>query len=201
MRNVSVDNLSPTPTLADPGSNLSGTISLTASSDPDTTQVDFERRQAGGGSWVTIASDATTPWGTSLDTTALADGLYDFRAIATDGTGHTGTSPIRANVRIDNTAPAGSLTAPAAGATVGGTSVTLSGSYSDGDSGVASVRYELRPDRRRLLDNDRDRHGRPVQRDLGRDDRLVRKLRPAARDHRQRRQHLHGRERAPSRST
>ncbi len=145
MRNVSVDNLSPTPTLADPGSNLSGTISLTASSDPDTTQVDFERRPAGGGSWVTIASDATAPWGTSLDTTALADGLYDFRAIATDGTGHTGTSPIRANIRIDNTAPAGSLTAPAAGATVGGTSVTLSGSYSDGDSGVASVRYELRP--------------------------------------------------------
>jgi hypothetical protein len=145
LRNVSVDNVDPTPTLADPGQYLNGTISLSVSSDPDTTQVDFERRPAGGGSWVTIASDTTTPWGTSLDTTSLADGLYDFRAIATDQTGHTGTSPTRANVRIDNSAPAGSLTTPANGATVGGTSVVLSGSYSDGGSGVASVRYELRP--------------------------------------------------------
>ena len=145
VRNVTVDNVDPTPTLADPGSNLNGTVSLTASSDADTAQVDFERRPAGSGSWVTIASDTTTPWGTPLDTTALTDGLYDFRAVATDQTGHTGTSPIRANVRIDNTSPAGSLTGPANGATVGGTSVALSGSYSDGGSGVASVRYELRP--------------------------------------------------------
>ena len=145
VRNVSVDNVSPTPTLADPGQYLNGIVSLSASSDPDTTQVDFERRTAGGGSWVTIASDTTTPWGTPLDTTALADGLYDFRAIATDATGHTGTSPIRANVRVDNTSPAGSLTSPAGGATVGGPSVTLSGSYSDAGSGIASVRYELRP--------------------------------------------------------
>ena len=118
---------------------------MSASSDPDTSQVDFERRAAGGGGWVTIASDTTTPWGTSLDTTTLTDGLYDFRVIATDATGHSGTSPIRANVHIDNTAPAGSLTGPANGATVGGTSVALSGSYSDAGSGVASVRYELRP--------------------------------------------------------
>jgi Bacterial Ig domain/Bacterial Ig-like domain len=145
VRNVSVDNVSPTPTLADPGQSLSGVVSLSATSDPDTTQVDFERRPAGGGSWVTIASDTTTPWGTTLDTTALADGLYDFRAVATDQTGNTGTSAIRANVRIDNTAPAGSLTMPASGATVGGTSVALGGSYSDAGSGVASVRYELRP--------------------------------------------------------
>jgi len=145
LRNVSVDNVSPTPTLADPGQYLAGTVSLSASSDPDTTQVDFERRPAGGGLWVTIASDTTTPWGTSLDTTALTDGLYDFRAVATDQTGHTGTSPIRANVRVDNTSPAGSLTGPANGATVGGTSVALSGSYSDSGSGVAAVRYELRP--------------------------------------------------------
>ena len=145
VRNVSVDNVSPTPTLADPGLYLSGTVSLSASSDPDTTQADFERRTAGGGSWVTIASDTTMPWGTSFNTSALADGLYDFRAIATDATGHTGTSPIRANVRIDNTSPAGSLTSPAGGSTVGGPSVTLSGSYSDAGSGIASVHYELRP--------------------------------------------------------
>src|SRR5207245_11385478 len=124
-RKVSVDNVSPTPTLADPGQYLNGPVSLSASSDPDTTQVDFERRPAGGGSWVTIASDTTTPWGTALDTTALADGLYDFRAVATDQTGNTGTSPIRSNIRIDNTAPAASLTTPPSGAPAGATRPTL----------------------------------------------------------------------------
>src|SRR5262249_3092605 len=108
-------------------------------------QVDFERRPAGGGSWTTIASDSSLPWSTSLDTTTLADGLYDFRAVATDATGHTGTSPLRANVRIDNAAPSGSISAPATGATVGRHTVTLSSSASDGGSGVASVSYELRP--------------------------------------------------------
>src|SRR5262249_44874913 len=145
VRNVTVDNVAPAPTLAAPGQNLSGTVSLSASSDPDTTQVDFERRPAGGGSWVTIASDSSLPWGTSLDTTTLADGLYDLRAVATDGSGHTGTSPIRASVRIDNTAPNGSVAAPPAGPTVGGQNVALTASASDGGSGVASVSYELRP--------------------------------------------------------
>ncbi|HEX9379917.1 MAG TPA: Ig-like domain-containing protein [Gaiellaceae bacterium] len=144
VRNVSVDNVSPTPTLADPGQYLNGTVSLSATSDPDTTEVDFERRPAGGGSWVTIASDTTLPWDTSLDTTTLADGLYDFRAVATDQTSQTGSS-IRSNVRVDNTAPSGSLTTPASGATVGGPSVSLGVSVSDAGSGVASVRYELRP--------------------------------------------------------
>src|SRR5205085_1528267 len=85
------------------------------------------------------------PWSISLDSTTLADGLYDFRAVATDGTGHTGTSPLRSNVRIDNTAPTGSLTAPTAGSTVGGSSVALSVTASDTGAGVASVAYELRP--------------------------------------------------------
>ena len=48
-------------------------------------------------------------------------------------------------MRVDNTAPAGSITIPADGATVGGPSVALGGSYSDAGSGVASVTYELRP--------------------------------------------------------
>jgi hypothetical protein len=145
VRDVTVDNVAPTPTLADPGQNLSGTVSLSASSDADTVQVDFERRPAGGGSWVTIASDNTLPWGASFDTTTVPDGLYDFRAVATDGTGHVGTSPIRANVRIDNTAPTGSLTSPTAGSTVGGSSVALSATVTDTGSGVASVGYDLRP--------------------------------------------------------
>src|SRR5439155_699779 len=138
LRNVSVDNVAPTPTLADPGQYLNGTVSLSATSDPDTTQVDFERRPGGGGSWVTIASDTTLPWDTSLDTTALADGLYDFRAVATDQTGHTGTSPIRPNV--DVTAPTVVLANP--GATISGT-VTLAATVSG--TGATQVVFGATP--------------------------------------------------------
>ena len=56
-----------------------------------------------------------------------------------------GTSPVRSNVRVDNTPPTGSLIAPLSGATVGGNAVHLATSASDAGSGVASVRYELRP--------------------------------------------------------
>jgi hypothetical protein len=143
-RTVTVDNHSPSPTFADPGSILSGTVVLSATSDPDTAQVDFQRAVAGSGSWVTIATDTGAPFATSLDTTTLPDGLYDFRVVATDGQGNVGTSAVRSNIRVDNTAPTGSITAPVVGATVGG-NVTLAVSAADTGSGVGSVRYELRP--------------------------------------------------------
>src|SRR5205807_4279465 len=114
-------------------------------SDPDTVAMDFQRAPAGSGTWTTIATDTTSPFSASLDTATLTDGLYDFRVVATDGTGNTGTSAVLANRRVDNTAPAGSLTAPAAGATVGGSAVPVKASASDAGSGVASVAYEMRP--------------------------------------------------------
>src|SRR5262249_14109201 len=123
----------------------SGTVTLTATSDPDTASVDFQRADAGSGTWPTIATDTTAPFSTPLDATTLPDGLYDFRVVATDGTGNTGTSAVVANRRVDNTPPSGSLTAPTAGAMVGGSAVPLHASTSDSASGVASVRYEMRP--------------------------------------------------------
>src|SRR5207247_1346130 len=61
--NVSVDNVSPTPTLTDPGQYLNGTVALSATSDPDTVQVDFERPPEGGGSWVTVGRHTDNPGG------------------------------------------------------------------------------------------------------------------------------------------
>ena len=145
LRTITVDNRSPVPTLSDPGASLSGTVTLTATSDPDTVSVDFQRADAGSGTWTTIATDTAAPFSAQLDTTTLADGLYDLRVVATDGIGNTGTSAVIANRRVDNTPPTGSLTAPAAGATVGGSAVPLHVSASDSGSGVASVRYEMRP--------------------------------------------------------
>jgi hypothetical protein len=189
VRNVYVDNVSPMPTLADPGQYLSGTVSLSASSDPDTTQVDFERRPAGGGSWVTIASDTTLPWDTSLDTNTLSDGLYDFRTVATDQTGNAGASAIerarRQHGAVRLADDAGSrrdcrrLERRARRLVLGRR------------LGRRVGPLRVAPDRRRLVDDDRNGDERTVRRDLERDDSLERQLRPAPGHHRSRGQHLH----------
>ena len=53
------------------------------------------------------------PYTGSLDTTALADGLYDLRTFTSDVSGNS-TASARSQIRIDNTLPTGSVTAPAA---------------------------------------------------------------------------------------
>ena len=94
---VKSDTAAPTTTLADPGANLRQTITLGAgASDTDGSGVNsvaFERRPAGGGSWTTIATDGSSPYSISFDTTTVADGLYDFRSVATDVAGNVETSP------------------------------------------------------------------------------------------------------------
>ena len=140
---VTVDNDAPVVTLGDPGTDLRGTVSLGATSSGDTAQVTFERRPAGGGAWTSIGTDASVPFTTDFDTTAVADGLYELRAVALDGSGNTGTSPVR-TVRLDNTVPSGSLTAPADGATVGGVVSAQATASDTGGSGVAGVTVEFR---------------------------------------------------------
>ena len=140
-RTIVVDNHPPTVTLADPGAAVRGTATLTTTTSSDTTQVTFERSPAGAGTWTTIAVDNTPPFGASLDTTLLADGLYDLHAVATDGA-HLVTSNV-VTTRVDNAAPSGSVTAPVAGATVGGPSVTLRANAADGGSGVATVQFRV----------------------------------------------------------
>ena len=41
----------------------------------------------GAGAWTTACTGATTPFSCTFNTGSVADGLYDFRAIATDGVG------------------------------------------------------------------------------------------------------------------
>jgi Chitobiase/beta-hexosaminidase C-terminal domain/Bacterial Ig domain/Bacterial Ig-like domain (group 3) len=143
VRSVVVDN-PPAPTLDDPGANVGGLITLSASSAADTAQVVFERSPEGAGAWTTIATDLTAPFAASFDTTAVGDGRYDFRAVATDAGGFGGTSPLRTS-RVDNTRPTVSMSDPPSGAVVGGPNVHLGALASDAGSGVASVRFEGRP--------------------------------------------------------
>jgi hypothetical protein len=142
--NVTVDNFAPTVTLSALAPNVSGSVGLSAGASGDTTQVTFERRPAGGGGWTTIGTSLGAPWSASFDTTAVADGNYELRAIAVDAGANSGTSNV-VTTRVDNTSPTGLLTQPGDGAIVGGT-VALSATASDpaSGSGVAGVAWQAR---------------------------------------------------------
>ncbi len=104
----------PSVVLADPGANVSGTVTLTASTSAGTDHVIFQRAVAGSGTWTDIATDSSAPFSAALNTTSLSDGSYDLRAVGFDTNGYSGTSNVRTSL-VDNTKPTGTLTAPAAG--------------------------------------------------------------------------------------
>jgi hypothetical protein len=112
---VTVDSTGPSVTLADPGAVVSGTVSLAASTAGGAVRVVFGVAPAGSGTWTEIASDPSAPFGTPLDTSTLADGMYDLRATGYDSVGNPSTPSVRANVRFDNTAPSLVSSAPADG--------------------------------------------------------------------------------------
>jgi hypothetical protein len=78
------------------------TLSATAADPAGVTSVRFERRS--GATWTAICTTASSAC--AWDTTKLADGTYDLRAVATDALGHSTTSAVVAARAVDNTAPA-----------------------------------------------------------------------------------------------
>jgi hypothetical protein len=149
-----VANAAPVVSLADPGPNLRGTITLNAevprptNSEP-VTAVTFQwahANPAGGDSWQTLEPSAikATPGGRvplSFDTGALADGSYDLRVVAEDEAHETfATVPVRGRL-IDNTPPQVELSPPPS--PLSG-QATLSAKADDPGSGVALVRFQAR---------------------------------------------------------
>ncbi len=97
-----------------------------------------------------------------------------------------------ANVRVDNTAPTGAITAPLSGANVRGTAVTVTSDSADAGSGVAQRALPaLARGRRHVDERGGGRHHGAVRGELGHDRRARRPLRPAGRHHRQGGQHVH----------
>jgi hypothetical protein len=95
IRGVIVDNTPPTVSLLDPGSPLTGTVTLTTqASDAGSgvASVEFQAAKSGTGVWEQIGERADAPFSDSLDTTSLDNGAYDFRAIATDAAGNVAIS-------------------------------------------------------------------------------------------------------------
>ena len=132
-------------TLQMPSGTLRGsvTLSATATDTSAITVVRLQRSPAGAGTWTDACTDSTSPYACAFDTTVVADGSYDFRAIASDAAQNTGTSAVAANRLIDNVGPTVALADP--GADVRAT-IALTVTAGDGaGSGVASVRIERSP--------------------------------------------------------
>jgi hypothetical protein len=143
--NRRVDNTNPTAGITDPGTPLHQSVSVSMSGTDGgsgVASVKLQRSPAGAGTWSDVCSDSTSPYSCSWDTTGVSDGLYDVRVVTTDNAGNTTNSSPVTNRRVDNTAPAVSMTNP--GSPIGGTK-TFDGSASDGGSGVASVTFQASP--------------------------------------------------------
>ena len=140
-----IDNSDPSVTMTALAANLTASVTL-ASTPADgggsgIASVQYQYKLSSGSTWVNACPSSTSPFSCAFNTASVADGLYDFRAIATDNVGRTGTSAAVTSRRIDNTNPTITMTAPAAA--IGGT-VTLASTPADSGSGVASVQYQYR---------------------------------------------------------
>jgi hypothetical protein len=99
-------------------------------------------RPSGGSTWTAACADTTAPWAScSWTTTALADGLYDLRAVTADAAGNTTASTVLTSRRVDNNGPTVSLVDP--GAYLRG-SVSLAATATD-PAGVTSLVFERKP--------------------------------------------------------
>ena len=115
------------------------TVLASASSDVGIAGVQFELDGANLGTEVT-----TSPYFVTWDTTKTSNGFHTLTAVAVDTAGNQATST-GITVTVNNASGSGptvSIIAPAAGATVSGSSVTVSANASS-SLGVAGVQFQL----------------------------------------------------------
>ncbi|WP_374970614.1 Ig-like domain-containing protein [Terrabacter sp. BE26] len=118
----SVDNTVSSVSMEDPGAHLNGTAALTAtaSSTAGVVSVRIDSAPSGTTTWTAVCTDTTSPYACSWDTTKVADGLYDLRAVLVDGKGSTTTSATVSARRVDNSPVRGyDVQTVSGGATVG----------------------------------------------------------------------------------
>jgi subtilisin family serine protease len=146
---ITIDNTLPTCSMTAPATNalLTGTavtISANASDNIAVAKVDFYRDNN-----VLLATDSSSPYGISWDSTSVASGAHSLFAIATDSAGNTKPSAV-VNVTVDNTAPTVSLTAPVNGGVISGT-IAMTATASDN---VAVSKVEFYRDNNVLVASD-----------------------------------------------
>jgi len=94
-----------------------------------------------------IASDSGAPFAFSWDSTLVASGMVELKAVAVDSAGNAGVSAavsvnVSNAVAADTTAPAVAITSPRNGAAVSGTvKINISASDNSGSAGITSDLY------------------------------------------------------------
>lgn len=141
--NRAVDNTAPSGvTITAPPLYIVGTITISGNA-VDTgsgvQSVAIQRSPAGTGTWTTICSDTTSPYSCSFNSTLVTDGLYDFRAMATDTLGNTSYSTTATDRYVDNTAPTTTLGAIPSAIRA---TLNMTATATDATSGVASVQFQ-----------------------------------------------------------
>ncbi|MBN1203581.1 MAG: S8 family serine peptidase, partial [Myxococcaceae bacterium] len=124
------DTEAPTASLTSPaaGATLTGNVTLNASASDNfgVTQVEFYDGDT------LLATDTRAPYSFAWDTRTVLNGARALTVRAYDMAGHVGTSPaVDVTVDNDTTPPTVAFSAPAEGATVSGTSVTMSATATD----------------------------------------------------------------------
>jgi hypothetical protein len=129
-----IDQSSPSVTITAPSASqtVSGTTSVSASATDNVgvSSVSFYL----DGSTTAFATDTTSPFSVSWNTTTSSNGTHTITAKASDAAGNVGVSSAVSvtvsNVNTDTTAPKTSITSPRAGSTIRGTT-TVSANASD----------------------------------------------------------------------
>jgi hypothetical protein len=140
---IKVDTADPTGAITSPtgAADVRQTIAVSSDSADATSGVDsalFQRSPHDAGSWTDIgAADTSSPYSVNLNTTLIADGLYDVRVVTTDNAGRSHTSAL-VTFRVDNTPP---TVTPSVAGTLGTngwytSNVQVSWSTSDAGSGI-----------------------------------------------------------------
>lgn len=141
---VMVDNSPPTTSMVDPGSPLSGTVTLTANAtdgQSGVARVLIQYAPNGTSNWTTACTLTLPPYTCRFGTTALPTGGYLFRSVATDASGQTTTSAATNARTIDNTVASVAMEDP--GAYLTGTATLTATANST--AGVASVAIQYAP--------------------------------------------------------
>ncbi len=150
IRNVIIENTPPPVTLDNPGSTLTGSVTLSveqsdnpppkpgcpAAAGPGIASVEYERAIAGTNAWTQIGSSGEPPFSTTIDTSGWPNGSYDLRAQATDRAGNVGQSG-RVTVQSSNPPPPPPAQRTISGLAVPAHLITMLGSVAGSPDGEA----------------------------------------------------------------
>ncbi|TFG70537.1 MAG: hypothetical protein E4H25_01825 [Methanomassiliicoccus sp.] len=121
------------------------TVSVTASDANGVSEVELYYQMDGGG-WILFNSDDSDPFSWAFNTTLLAgDGVYEFYSIATDEYGSDESAPGTNDTYtiVDTVAPSIVIDTPVEDDVIADTTVTVSWTASDDESGLAGFDIRL----------------------------------------------------------